>query len=160
MSQELDSIDVKLLDCMQRDASLSTSDLAERVGLSQSPCWRRVQRLKESGYVKNVVAVLDRERLGLDLQVFALVKTTTNSESERAALIQAINATPEILGCWAVFGDMDMMLQIVAPDMKWFQNFILSKVLRFPGVIDVKSVVTLSELKCVTALPLRPSKYL
>lgn len=160
MSQELDAIDIKLLDCMQRDASLSTGELAARVGLSQSPCWRRVQRLKEAGYVKNVVALLDRERLGLDLQIFALLKMTTNSESERAALLQAINATPEILGCWAVFGEMDLMLQIVAPDIKWFQNFILSRVLRLPGVTDVKSVVTLSEIKSVTALPLRPSKFL
>lgn len=77
MPQALDAIDIKILEIMQRDASYSTAELAERVGLSQSPCWRRIQRLREEGYIKSVVAVVDPEMVGFKMQIFAQVKMTT-----------------------------------------------------------------------------------
>jgi Lrp/AsnC family transcriptional regulator len=80
MPAQLDAIDVKILDILQRDASLSTAELAERVGLSQSPCWRRIQRLREDGYIKGTVALVDRHKLGFTMQIFAQVKMTTLSE--------------------------------------------------------------------------------
>ena len=85
MPTALDAIDIKILEIMQRDASLSTGELAERVGLSQSPCWRRIQRLREEGYIKAVVAVVDHEMLGFKMQIFAQVKMTTLSDEDRAA---------------------------------------------------------------------------
>ena len=87
----LDPIDIKILDLMQRDASLSTAELAERVGLSQSPCWRRIQRLREEGYIKAVVAIVDHKKLGFTMQIFAQVKMTTLSEEERENFYKAIN---------------------------------------------------------------------
>ena len=116
MPAALDAIDIKILDLMQRDASLSTGELAERVGLSQSPCWRRIQRLREEGYIKAVVAIVDHEMVGFKMQIFAQVKMTTLTEEERANFYKAINSIPEILECWTVFGEMDAMMKILAPD--------------------------------------------
>ena len=155
----LDAIDIKILDLMQRDASLSTAELAERVGLSQSPCWRRIQRLREEGYIKAVVAIVDHQLLGFKMQIFAQVKMTTLTEDERAGFYKAINNIPEILECWTVFGEMDAMLKILAPDVSWYQDFIFSVLLKLPGVVDVRSIVTLSATKSTTAVPLKARTF-
>lgn len=159
MPAELDAIDMKILELMQRDASLSTAELAERVGLSQSPCWRRIQRLREDGYIKAQVVIVDREKLGFTMQIFAQVKMTTLSEEDRAKFHKAINDIPEILECYTVFGEMDAMLKILAPDVIWYQDFIFSTILKLPGVVDVRSIVTLTESKSTTAIPMRARKF-
>lgn len=159
MPNELDAIDTKILELMQRDASLSTAELAERVGLSQSPCWRRIQRLREEGYIKAQVVIVDREKLGFKMQIFAQVKMTTLSEEDRAKFHKAINDTPEILECYTVFGEMDAMLKVLAPDVIWYQDFIFSTILKLPGVVDVRSIVTLAESKSTTAIPMRARKF-
>jgi Lrp/AsnC family transcriptional regulator, cysteine-sensing transcriptional activator len=153
--QELDNIDIKILDHLQRDASLSTADLAERVGLSQSPCWRRIQRMRDEGIIQSQVAILDRQKLGFHMQIFALVKMTTLTEEKRAEFVKAIANTPEILECYTVFGEMDVMLKVLAPDVNWYQEFIFATILKLPGVIDVRSTVTLQQTKCTTAIPLQ-----
>ena len=159
MPAELDAIDMKILELMQRDASLSTAELAERVGLSQSPCWRRIQRLREEGYIKAQVVIVDREKLGFTMQIFAQVKMTTLSEEDRAKFHKAVNDIPEILECYTVFGEMDAMLKILAPDVIWYQDFIFSTILKLPGVVDVRSIVTLTESKSTTAIPMRARKF-
>ena len=159
MPASLDAIDIKILDLMQRDASLSTAELAERVGLSQSPCWRRIQRLREEGYIKGVVAIVDPKLLGFNMQIFAQVKMTTLTEEERASFHRAIMNIPEILECWTVFGEMDAMLKVLAPDVTWYQDFIFNVILKLPGVVDVRSIVTLSESKSTTAIPLRARQF-
>jgi Lrp/AsnC family transcriptional regulator len=159
MPGELDAIDIKILDLMQRDASLSTAELADRVGLSQSPCWRRIQRLREEGYIKAQVVIVDREKLGFKMQIFAQVKMTTLSEEDRAKFHKAINDIPEILECYTVFGEMDAMLKVLAPDVIWYQDFIFSTILKLPGVVDVRSIVTLTESKSTTAVPVRARKF-
>ncbi|CAN7454280.1 Lrp/AsnC family transcriptional regulator [Phenylobacterium sp. LjRoot164] len=159
MPAELDAIDMKILELMQRDASLSTAELAERVGLSQSPCWRRIQRMREEGYIKAQVVIVDREKLGFKMQIFAQVKMTTLSDEDRAKFHKAINDIPEILECYTVFGEMDAMLKILAPDVIWYQDFIFSTLLKLPGVVDVRSIVTLTESKSTTAIPMRARKF-
>lgn len=159
MAFTLDAIDVKILELMQRDASLSTAELAEKVGLSQSPCWRRIQRLREEGYIKAIVAVVDPQKLGFKLQIFAQVKMTGQTEAERNGFYEAIRSVPEILECWTVFGEMDAMLKILAPDVQWYQNFIFSVLLNLPGVVDIRSIVTLSESKSTTAVPLLTREF-
>jgi Lrp/AsnC family transcriptional regulator len=159
MPSELDTIDLKILNLMQQDASLSTAELAERVGLSQSPCWRRIQRMREEGYIKSQVVIVDRLKLGYHMQMFAQVKMTRLSESERADFVRQIQNIPEILECYTVFGEMDVMLKIIAPDVMWYQEFIFSTLLKLPGVVDVRSIVTLVEMKATTAVPLKPRKF-
>ena len=158
MPSELDSVDLKILDLMQQDASLSTAELAERVGLSQSPCWRRIQRMREEGYIKAQVVIVDRVKLGYHMQMFAQLKMAQLSDSQRAEFQRAVQNIPEILECYAVFGEMDVMLKIIAPDVAWYQEFIFSNLLKLPGVQDVHSIVTLAETKSTTAIPLRPRK--
>ena len=159
MAFTLDAIDIKILELMQEDASLSTAELAEQVGLSQSPCWRRIQRLREEGYIKAIVAVVDHQRLGFKLQIFAQVKMKGQTEEERDGFYEAIRGVPEILECWTVFGEMDAMLKILAPDVQWYQDFIFKVLLKLPGVVDIRSIVTLSESKSTTVVPLTTREF-
>lgn len=157
MRGDLDKIDLKILGFMQRDASLSTAELAERIGLSQSPCWRRIQRLRDEGYIKAQVAIVDWQKLGFLMQIFAQVKMATRTDDEVDKFVRAVNAIPEITECYSLFGERDFMLKILAPDVKWYQSFVFSVLRKLPGVIDVQSTVTLLEAKYTTAVPLEPS---
>lgn len=156
---ELDAVDLKILTLLQQDASLSSAELAERVGVSQSPCWRRIQRLRAEGYIKSTVAVVDRQKLGFMMQIFAQVKMARLTDEARADLMRQINNIPEILECYTVFGEMDVMMKIVAPDVLWYQEFVFSVIMKLPGVQDVRSIVTLMEIKSTTALPLKLRKF-
>jgi Lrp/AsnC family transcriptional regulator len=159
MTPDLDAIDTKILTLMQQDASLSTAELADRVGLSQSPCWRRIQRLKEEGYIKAQVAVLNREKLGFSMKIFAQVKMARLTDDERAEFVRVIQSIPEIVECYTVFGELDTLLTILAPDVRWYQDFIFSILLKVPGVQDVRSIVTMSEAKSTTAIPLKARQF-
>src|SRR5215831_3420923 len=158
MPDGLDAIDLKILSLLQQDASVSTAELAERVGVSQSPCWRRIQRLREEGYIKSTVAIVDRLKVGLHLQIFAQVKMTRLSDEQRAEFMRAIQNVAEIVECYTIFGEMDIMMKVLAPDVLWYQEFIFSTIMKLPGVQDVRSVVTLSEAKNTTAIPLKVRK--
>ena len=155
MREELSAVDIRILEQIQKDSSLSTSELADRVGLSQSPCWRRLQRLKDEGYVRGEVALVDRAKLGPTLLIFANLKMATLTEEKRADFTRRVENTPEILECHTLFGEMDVMIKVLAPSLDWYQKFVFSVILKLPGVIDIQSTVTLSELKNTTALPLR-----
>lgn len=158
MSPRLDAVDQKILTLFQRDASLSTADLAARVGISQSPCWRRLQRLREEGYIKATVALADRHKLGFSMQIFAQLKMARLTEDARAELLRLIDSIPEILECYPILGDMDLMLKVIAPDVVWYQEFLVAVIMKLPGVRDVRSIVTLAELKSTTSIPLYPRK--
>ena len=159
MYAEIDRTDRQLLRALQDNARLTSGELAEMAHLSQSPCWRRIQRMREEGYIKAQVVIVDREKLGFKMQIFAQVKMTTLSDEDRAKFHKAINDIPEILECYTVFGEMDAMLKILAPDVIWYQDFIFSTLLKLPGVIDVRSIVTLTESKSTTAIPMRARKF-
>ncbi len=155
MREELSPVDIRILEQIQKDSSVSTSELADKVGLSQSPCWRRLQRLRDEGYVRGEVALIDRAKLGTTLLIFATLKMTTLTDEKRAEFMRRVENTPEILECHTLFGEMDIMLKVLAPSMDWYQKFIFSVILKLPGVVDIQSTVTLSELKYTTALPVR-----
>lgn len=157
MPSGLDAIDVKILEHLQKDCSISTSELAEKVGLSQSPCWRRIQRLREDGYIKAHVALLDAEKLGFQLHVFAQLKVSYLTQSERDKFIRAVAAIPEVVECYSILGERDALIKVIAPDIKWYQEFIFQTILNLPGVEDISSIVALSEMKHTTAVPVRPS---
>lgn len=154
MTNGLDRLDLKILDRLQVDASESSSEIAERVGLSQSPCWRRMQRLKAKGYIKAQVAVLDRDKLGESMYIFAQLQMGRLTDEERDRFTQAIEDIPEITEAYTLFGEMDVMLKVLAPSMAWYQGFTFRTLLRLPGVQDVRSTATLSEIKCTHRLPL------
>ncbi len=155
MREELSPVDIRILEQIQKDSSLSTSELADRVGLSQSPCWRRLQRLRDEGYIRQEVALIDRVKLGTTLLIFATLKMGTLTEEKRAEFLRRVENTPEILECHTLFGEMDVMIKVLAPSLDWYQKFLFTVILKLPGVIDIQSTVTLKEMKSTTALPLR-----
>src|SRR6201990_967177 len=112
----LDRIDQRILAALQEDASRSAAEIAEAVGLSQSPCWRRIQRLREEGYITSQVALVDKRKVGLHMQIFAQAKMKRMSEEERGEFQRAVQNIPEIQECYAVFGEMDVILKVLAPD--------------------------------------------
>ena len=154
MAEEFSRFDLRILEEMQKDCSVNTTDLAEKVGLSQSPCWRRLQRLKDEGYIKKQVAILDRSKFGSSLYIFAYLKMATLTEKQRAEFMRNIQLIPEILECHTVFGEMDIVMKVMAQSLEWYQKFIFDTILKLPGVQDIQSTVTLVELKSTTEIPL------
>ena len=154
MADEFSRFDLRILEHMQKDCSISTTDLADRVGLSQSPCWRRLQRLKDDGYIKKQVAILDRTKFGSSLYIFAYLKMATLTERQRAEFLRSIQLIPEILECHTVFGEMDIVMKVLAQSLEWYQKFIFETIMKLPGVQDIQSTVTLVELKSTTEIPL------
>lgn len=154
MSDALSRFDVRILEHLQKDSSLSSTELAEKIGLSQSPCWRRLQRLKKEGYITKQVAILDRAKLGPSLYIFAYIKMATLTEGERDNFVSRIQLIPEILECHTVFGEMDIVMKVMAGSLEWYQKFIFDTILKLPGVQDIQSTVTLVELKSTTEIPL------
>ncbi len=155
METKIDRIDLRILGVMQQDGSLSTAEIAERVGLSQSPCWRRIQRLKNDGYIKGIVAIIDRHKLGLNMQIFAQVKMGTLTDAQREKFLRSINEMPEIQECYSLFGEMDVILKVLSPDVNWYQEFVFNTIMKQPSVKEVQSLMTLSEIKCTTSVPLK-----
>ena len=155
METKIDKIDLRILEVMQQDGSLSTAEIAERVGLSQSPCWRRIQRLKSGGYIKGIVAIIDRHKLGLDMQIFAQVKMGTLTDAQREKFLRSVNEMPEIQECYSLFGEMDVILKVLSPDVNWYQEFVFNTIMKQPSVKEVQSLMTLSEIKCTTSIPLK-----
>lgn len=151
---ELDSFDLDILRILQVDAGQSTSDIAGKVGLSQAPCWRRIQRLKDAGYVRAQVCLLDRRKVGLNAQVFAQVKLNANGRNNLAEFCDAIRGFPEVLECFVLMGSVDFMLRVVARDIEAYERFFFEKLSQVAGIREVNSMVALSEIKSTTELPL------
>ncbi|WP_374595404.1 Lrp/AsnC family transcriptional regulator [Sphingosinicella sp.] len=157
MLEELDTFERKILALLQKDSSRPTTEIAEEVGLSQAPCWRRIQRLKEAGYIKGQVSLLDRRKMGLNTQVFAQVKLTRHGRSNLHEFSDAIREFPEVLDCFVLLGPVDFMLRIVTRDIETYERFFFEKLSQLPGVQEVHSMVALSEIKSTTELPILES---
>ncbi|HZO23089.1 MAG TPA: Lrp/AsnC family transcriptional regulator [Steroidobacteraceae bacterium] len=154
MQAELDRGDVRILDVLQQHGDLSAADVAERVGMTASTCWRRVTRLQELGVIKGRVALLDREKIGLNVMVFSHVKLAGHGRDALLRFEQAVREHPEILDCYTLMGETDFLLRIVCRDIKAYEAFFLDHLSRFPGVQSVNSSIALAVIKESTALPL------
>ena len=156
MPPEFDTYDRRILAALQEDADRSSADLGDLIGLSQGPCWRRVQRLKDTGVIRRQVALLDREAIGLSLQVFAHVKLSAHGRANVSAFLESVAQRNEVLEAHVLLGTVDCMLRIVCPDMKTYEQFFFGYLSQLPGVTEVNSMVSLHEAKATTALPLGP----
>jgi Lrp/AsnC family transcriptional regulator len=154
MSDLLDASERKILRVLQDDASLSTAAVAEAVGLSASPCWRRIDRLEREGFIKRRVAIVERRKVGLNAQIFAQVKLNAHGRANLDEFAAAIRTFPEVLECHVLMGSVDFMLRVVAADIEAYERFFFEKLSRLPGVQEINSTVALSEIKSTTALPL------
>lgn len=150
----LDSIDARLLELLQSDASLSVAELAERVGLSSSPCWRRIKRMEDAGLIGRRVALLDRERLGLGFEVYATVKLSLPTKENLEAFETAVMRWPEVVQCATVTGAADYELRVVTTDMHAFDAFLREKLLSLGLVSNIESRIVIRGVKNTTAVPL------
>jgi Lrp/AsnC family leucine-responsive transcriptional regulator len=167
----LDKTDIKILSILQSDGRLSNQDVAELVNLSPSPCLRRIKRLEEAGVIRQYVALLDPDKIGLGLLAYVNVRLEKHSEaaahsnaralgapnappSPRADFAESVGQWPEVVACYAMTGEMDYLLRVHVEDMDHFSRFMMATLLRHPAVLDVKSSFALQRIKDTTALPL------
>jgi len=150
----LDAFELKILRELQRDSSQTTAQIAEKVGLSPSPCWRRIDRLEREGYVTARVALVDRRKVGLNAHIFAQVKLNAHGRANLDEFSHAIRGFPEVLEAYVMMGPVDFLLRIVAKDIEAYERFFFDKLSQVPGIQEINSTVALSEIKSVVALPL------
>ena len=150
----LDQTDRRILSILQTEPGVRATEIGERIGLSQSACWRRIQRLRDEGVIKDQPAVLDPERVGLTTMVFAHVKLTSHGRGNLTEFADAVREYPEVLDCYVVLGNYDFLLRIVAGDIKDYERFMYEKLSQLPGVQEVNSSIALSEIKHTTVLPI------
>ena len=138
---------------MQRDGRLSNADLAEKVGLSASPCWRRVKALEEGRVIKGYVALIDAKAVGLPVSVFMSVSLTTQVQSALQRFEKAVQQRPEVMECYLMTGDSDYLLRVVVPDLEAYERFVMDFT-RIAGVGQIRSSFALRPVKQGTALPM------
>lgn len=149
----LDAADRRILRALQRDGRIAVTALAEEVGLSPTPCLRRIRRLEEAGVIARYAALVDPKRVGLPIQAFIQVALTSHAEEVANAFHKAIAAREEVLAAWAMSGEMDYMLHVVAADFDAYADFALKALLRMPGVKETRSSFVLTALKPPGAVP-------
>lgn len=150
----LDRIDLKILGALQKDASLSTADVAQRVGLSQSPCWRRISQLETDGVIRHRVAVLARDKLGLDVLVLVHVKLASHGWQSLPKFKQKVLSFPEVMQCFMVMGDTDFVLLVATRTIDEYNDFLQRRLSQVPGVQAIESRIVIEETKNTTELPL------
>jgi Lrp/AsnC family transcriptional regulator len=154
MPANLDTVDRHILLLLQADASLSTAEIANRVGASQSSCWRRIERLESTGIIKKRVALLDRHKLGLEMMVFAHVKLQAHGQRTLPLFEEAVRRFPEVVECHTVLGETDYLLRVVTRDTASYEDFLRRHLSQIASVQFTNSSMSLSEVKSTTELPL------
>ncbi len=152
---DCDTKDLAILDLLQRDAGMSTAAVADRVNLSQSPCWRRISRMEEEGIIRGRVALLDRQRLGMDVVVFATINLTATGRQNLLRFEEEIVRYPEVMECYTMTGIWDYMLKIVTRDVRHYERFVRETLSASPDVRELHSHMAVTEIKNSTALPLQ-----
>lgn len=150
----LDAIDRRILKALQRDARLTNVQLADEVGLSPSPCLRRVRILEEAGVIVGYHAAINRQEVGLGLTVFVGVKVERHHDEQYRRFQDAVVALPEVVSCHLVSGEADFLLQVVVPDLPAYERFLLDTLLKLPGVADIRSNFAIRTAKDGSLLPL------
>jgi len=151
----LDAIDVRILEELQVDGRLSNVALADAVGLSPSPCLRRVKRLEDAGVISGYRAVVDRERVGLDMTVFVEVTVERHGEGTQEVLEAAFLALPEVVSCHVVSGQADFLLEVVCHDLRDYDRFTREHIQRLPQITRIYSNFAISTVKAGGPLPVR-----
>ena len=150
----LDRTDLRILDVMQQHGRLSNQEIAERVSLSPSPCLRRIRRLEELGVIRGYVALLEPKKLGLGLLAYVSIKLEKRGKMPMEEFKARVQTWPEVVACYAMTGEMDYLLRVHVGDLEHFSRFVMERLLKQPGVVDVKSSFALERIKDTTALPL------
>ena len=152
--ETLDKFDLRILQELQADARLTNAELAQRVGLSAAPCWRRVRALEEAGYIKGYHAEIDRHRIGLGVLAFVRVDAERTTGEGTRQMEAAIRKIPEIVSCHYISGTGTFELEVVARDLNAFSTFAREVLINLPNVKDIHTSFSLGEVKAVGVLPL------
>ncbi|MFC7452156.1 Lrp/AsnC family transcriptional regulator [Insolitispirillum peregrinum] len=150
----LDAQDCRLLQQLQQDSTLTNQQLAERVGMSASPCWRRIRALEEQGVIQGYGARLDRRRLGWGVLAFIRIKIDSHSDDEARAFEDAIRTLDPVIACYSIAGDADFLLQVVAESLDTYTDFAMTVVRRLPRIKEMQTTFVLKEIKPLQGVPL------
>lgn len=154
MNITLDFIDKKIVRLLQEDGSLSTAELAERLGMTAPPCWRRVKRLKDAGILERQVWRVSPEAVGLSVVIYATVKLAAHDAEATVAFQDRVRQMPEVLECYILLGSIDVLLKVVAADIKSYESIFYKKLSQLPGVREINSSVVMTHVKNSQVLPI------
>lgn len=149
----MDAIDKKILVTLQEDASLSVAEIGQRVGLSSTPCWKRIQKLEADGVIQKRVALVDQMKIGLGISVFVSVETSDHSQEWLARFADTVSAMPEVMEFYRMAGDVDYMLRVVVADMQSYDAF-YKKLIAAAPLKNVTSRFAMEKIKSTTLLPI------
>ena len=150
----LDRHSRRILAELQRDARLTVQQLAERIGLSATPCWKRIKQMEASGVIRGYAALVDRERIGLQLRVVVEANLQHHGEAEVRRFEQAVADSPQIVQCVSTTGQADYLLTVLATDIRAYEQFLHETLFKLPGITHVRSSIVLREVKAETRLPI------
>jgi Lrp/AsnC family transcriptional regulator len=148
----MDRTDKKILNLLQQNCSLSTAEIAEQIGLSTTPCWRRIQNLEKSGVIQKRVALLDRKSINLGVDVFVAIKTRHHNAEWLDAFAEAVSAFSEVVEFYRMSGDIDYLMRVVVPDINAYDRF-YKRLIEKVDIQDVSSSFAMEQIKYTTALP-------
>ena len=152
--ETLDATDRRILEQLQADGRLSNQELAERVALSPSPCLRRVRALERAGVIRRYAAVLDPLQVGLGLLAYVSVKLEKRGKMPVDQFTRAVESWPEVIACYSMTGDMDYLMRVHVENLEHYSRFVMDRLLKQPGVIDIRTNFVLERVKETTVLPL------
>ena len=151
---KLDEIDRNILRILQQDATLNITEVGEQVGLSHTPCWRRIKKMEDAGIIQRRVCLIDSEKIGLDISIFVFVRLDVHSSEVLEEFEAATKFIPEILQCYTMSGEFDYLLRVVVPSVRDYEQAVKGRLLKLPHVGTMNSHFALNEIKNSTALPL------
>ena len=154
----LTTTDVRILTALQQDGRITNQTLADQIGMSASPCWRRVRQLEEHRYIQGYRAVLDRRKIGLGVMVFVRISIGHHSEAEAKKFEEQVMLLEDVVACYSIGGDADFLLQVVARDLDSFADFAMSVVRRLPGIKEMQSMFVLKEMKPFVSFPVKSAQ--
>lgn len=153
-NSKIDQTDAKILKLLQHDSRMSNAELSEKIGMSASPCWRRVKQLEETQVIKGYGVLVDRKKIGLGVMVFIRVSIDSHSEKEAKKFEEEVSALEHVVACYSIGGDADFLLQVVSPDLDTYAEFSMSIIRRLPGIKEMQSMFVLKELKPFLGYPI------
>ncbi|MBB3645828.1 DNA-binding Lrp family transcriptional regulator [Rhizobium sp. BK619] len=154
---EFEPGDIRILKALQSEGRLTNQELAERVGMSTSPCWRRVKRLEEAGVIRGYQALVDRRAVGLGVLAFVRVQIDTHSHDEAQRFEREVGELDAVIACYSVAGEADFLLQVVAADLDNYAEFAMTVIRRLPGIKEMHTMFVLKDIKASTILPVQLS---
>lgn len=155
MTERLDALDIRILSQLQKDVTTPVAELAERVASSKTVVWRRIQKLVDSGVIRERVAILDHHKVGLGIMVFAHIKMSRHNRDALPTFLESVSRLPPVIECHTLMGDVDFLLKIIVADLEEYEHFVWQKLSQIEGVQEISSSISMSQGINTTRLPIR-----